>query len=78
MRTITTASEQYYRVEMGGRSRKSISLYKEKLKQVTEIKHFQRNQPLRVICDASTEVLGAVLHQKTGECWQATHFSPDF
>ena len=33
---------------------------------ITELHHFKRDKPLRIVCDASKEGLGAVLQQKTG------------
>ena len=35
----------------------------QEVKNVTELTHFKRDRPLRVICDASKEGLGAVLQQ---------------
>ena len=51
---------------------------KEETKHITEYKHFKKNQPLRIICDASKEGLGAVLQQKRVESWQATHCASSF
>ena len=42
---------------------------------VSEIQHFKRNQTMRVVCDASREVLGAILQQKTELGWKAVHFA---
>ena len=51
---------------------------KKEILKITEIKHFKRNQPVRIICDASREGLGAVLQQKTEEGWRTTHFASRF
>ena len=45
---------------------------KEGIKQITEQKHFKRRLPLRVICDASKEGFGAMLHQNEEEGWETT------
>ena len=45
---------------------------------MTGLKHFKRNLPLRIICDASKESLGAVLQQQTEEGWETTHFASRF
>ena len=59
----------------GEEQEKVFQLIKEEIKHITEMKHFERNQPLRIICDASKERLGTVLQQKTDEVLQATHFA---
>ena len=38
---------------------------------ITEKQRFKGNKPLRIICDASKEGLGAVLQRKSEEGWQA-------
>ena len=45
---------------------KAIQKINEKVKQVTEVGHFKRSCPIRIICDASKLGLGAVLQQKDG------------
>ena len=37
------------------------------IQKITEQKHFKKNQPVRINCDASKEGLGAVLQQKSEE-----------
>ena len=59
----------------GEEQEKAFQETKRAIQQITEIKHFQKNQPLRITCDASNEGLGAVLQQKTEDGWQATHFA---
>ena len=61
--------------KLGEEQEKAFQQTKEEIKHITEIKHFKKNQPLRIICDASKEGLGAVLQQKTDEDLQATHFA---
>ena len=43
---------------------KAIQKINQKVKQVTEVGHFKRSCPIRIICDASKLGLGAVLQQK--------------
>ena len=64
--------------KLGEEQEKAFQQTKEEIKHITEIKHFKKNQPLRIICDASKEGLGAVLQQKTDEGLQATHFASRF
>ena len=45
----------------GEEQEKAFQQIKEEMKHITEIKHFKKNQPLRISCDASKEGLGAVL-----------------
>ena len=78
LRTTASTIKQRKLVEMWGRTRKSFQQIKKEIKQITEIKHFRKNQPLRIISDASREGLGAVLQQKTEEAWRATHFASRF
>ena len=42
------------------------------------LKHFKRNLPLRIICDASKEGLETVLQQQTRKGWVTTHFASRF
>ena len=51
---------------------------KTEIQNVTEIKHFQRNLPLRIICDASKDGLGAVLQQQSELGWQPICFASRF
>ena len=78
MRTIASTTEQTEQMDMGDEKEKAFQQIEKEIKQITEIKHFQKNQPLKIICDASREGLGAVLRQKTGKGWQATHFASSF
>ena len=64
--------------DWGDEQEKAFQEIKRAIQQVTKIKHFQKNQPLRIMCDASKEGLGAVLQQKTEEEWQATLFASRF
>ena len=45
---------------------------------MNELKHFKRNLPLRLICNASKERFGAVLQQHTKEGWETTQFASRF
>ena len=56
----------------------AFSQIKEAIKEITAIKHFQRDGPARIICDASKEGLGAVLQQKPGAEWETTHLASRF
>ena len=47
-------------------------------RRITEIQHFQRGLPLRIICDASKDGLGAVLQQQTKTGWQPISFASRF
>ena len=51
---------------------------KTSLQRTTETQHFKRDEPLRIVCDASDKRLGAVLQQKTVESWQVIHFASTF
>ena len=57
---------------------KAFQEIKKALQKITEIKHFKRDPPVRIICDASKEGLGAVLQQQTDEGWRATLFASRF
>ena len=46
-----------------------ISVNKE-VKKTAELTHFERNKPLRIICDASKQGLGAVLQQCEENEWK--------
>ena len=41
----------------------------------TEVHHFKKNQPMRIVCCASRDSLEAVLQQKTEIGWRAVHFA---
>ena len=49
-----------------------------KLKAITELNHFKRGVPLRIICDASRDGLGAVLQQQVENNWQPICFASRF
>ena len=59
---------------------KAIQKLNEKVKQVTEVGHFKRSCPIRIICDASKLGLGAVLQQNdgNGNNWRPIHFASRF
>ena len=42
---------------------KAFKRVNDEVKKVAELTHFNRNKPLRIICDASKQGLGAVLQQ---------------
>ena len=52
---------------------KTFEKIKEAIKQLTELKHFKRDLPVRINCDASKAGLGAMLQQKQ-EGWETTHY----
>ena len=62
----------------GEEQERAFQTKKKKIKQITEVEQFNKNQHLRIFSDASKEELGAVLQQKTEEGWQATHFASKF
>ena len=51
---------------------------KEALQKITEIGHFRRDAPVRIICDASKEGLGAVLQQQSELGWKPICFASRF
>ena len=57
---------------------KAFKEIKQAIKDITEIKHFKRNLPLRIICDASKESLGAILQQQNEGEWETTHYASRF
>ena len=50
-------------MELGRKHDKAIQVINEKVKQVAEVGHFKKSNPIRIICDASKAGLGAVLQQ---------------
>ena len=48
------------------------------MKKVAELTHFKRNKPLRIICDASKQGLGAVLQQCEEKKWKPIAFASRF
>ena len=57
---------------------KTFQSKKKEFQKIPEIKLFKKNQPLRMVCDASRDGLGAVLQQQTEQGWRATHFASRF
>ena len=50
-----------------------------KIKKITELTHFKRNNPVRIICDASKKGLGAVLQQQqNNQDWKPVSFASKF
>ena len=54
-----------------------IRVNKEVMK-ATELTHFKRNKPLRIICDASKQGLGAVLHYCEENEWKPIFYASRF
>ena len=50
----------------------------EEVRKVTESTHFKRNKPLRIICDASKQGLGAVLQQNEEKGWKPISYASRF
>ena len=48
------------------------------VQKVAEVGHFQRNSPIRIICDANKAELCAVLQQKDELGWRPKHFASRF
>ena len=63
---------------MESRARHSIRDNKGRITRDHKKHHFKRGKPLRSVCDASKEGLGAVLQQETVEGWQAINFALRF
>ena len=42
----------------------AFKILNEEVKKVAELTHFKKEKPLRIICDAGKQGLGAVLQQK--------------
>ena len=51
---------------------------KQEMKAMVEPKQFKQNLPLHIICDASKDSLGSVLHKKSENSWETTHFASQF
>ena len=49
---------------------KAFEQVNNEIKKVTELNHFKRDCPLRIICDASKSGLGAVLQQEENGEWE--------
>ena len=48
------------------------------VRKVAELTHFKRNRPLRIICDASKNGLGAVLQQCEENTWKTISYASIF
>ena len=57
---------------------KAFKEIKQAIKDITELKHFKRNLPLRIKCDASNESLEAILQQQNEGEWETTHYASRF
>ena len=57
---------------------KAFESVNQKVKEVAEVGHFRRSQPIRIICDASKSGLGAVLQQEKNGEWVPIHFASRF
>ena len=53
----------------GDENEEAFPKIKQAIKETTEIKHFKRDSPLRINCDACKESLGAFLQQQQEEEW---------
>ena len=67
MRTTETTIETQWRMGMTKKPKQAFGEIKEAMEKMNGLKHFKRNSPLRILCDASKEGLGAVLQQQTKE-----------
>ena len=76
MRSIKTTPEKEQRMELARKRRKDLQ--RNKTSNEGEIKHFKRNLPLRIICDASKEGLGAICQQQNEGEWETTHYASRF
>ena len=76
--TITPTTKLRKDIGIDRRNEEAFQRLRKAIQQITEIKHFKKNQPMRIVCDASREGLGAVLQQKTDEGWRAVHFASRF
>ena len=57
---------------------KAFEQINNEIKTVTNLNHFKRDCPLRIICDASKTGLGAVLQQEENGEWQPLSFASRF
>ena len=65
-------------MNLGGRARKSLQRNRGDKRTMTALKHFKRNLPLRILCDARKKGLWAVLQQESEEGWETTCFASRF
>ena len=57
---------------------KAFKRVNDEVKNVAELTHFKRNKPLRIICDASKQGLGAVLQQCEENKWKPIAYASRF
>ena len=57
---------------------KAYKRVNEEVRKVAELTHFKRNKPLRIICDASKQGLGAVLQQCEENRWKPIAYASRF
>ena len=57
---------------------KALMKVNSEVKRVAELTHFKRNKPLRIICDASKQGLGAVLQQCEENQWKPISYASRF
>ena len=57
---------------------KAFKRVNEEVRKVLELTHFKRNKPLRIICDASKQGLGAVLQQCEENRWKPIAYASRF
>ena len=59
---------------------KAFKEVNEKVKKITELKHFKRQNKFRILCDANRKGLGAVLEQieEIANCWKPIAFASRF
>ena len=57
---------------------KAFTKIHQEVKKVAEVTHFKRNKPLRIICDANNQGLGAVLQQCEEYKWKPISYASRF
>ena len=57
---------------------KAFQCVNQSIREITELAHFNRNLPLRILCDASKDGLGTVLQQFENEQWLPISFASRF
>ena len=65
-------------MEMVRKTRESINEINKHVQKVTEVGHFKRSSPIRVICDVSKAGLGAVVEQQDELGWLPFHLASRF
>ena len=58
--------------------KKAFKRVNDEVKKAAELTHFKRNKPLRIICDASKQGLGAVLQQCEENKWKPIAYASRF